>query len=72
MFTLLCIHHIRRDSLDVCEGAVLRPNQVTVAHQRAVIAIDADDAMHDIPMAIHPCQHHVANFQLLSLDRRLL
>ena len=61
MCTFLCIHHMCHTSLDVIEDTMFRTHQIAVAHQCDPFTIDADDAMHHIPTAVHPCQHHVAH-----------
>ena len=61
MCTLLRIHHMRHTSLDVIEQTMFRTHQIAVAHQCDPFTINTDNAMHHIPTAVHPCQHHITN-----------
>jgi hypothetical protein len=54
-------HHMRDTGFDVAERAVLHPYQVTVTHQYHLLAIDADDTVHDIARAVDPRQHDIAH-----------
>ena len=51
---------MRHPGLDVIEQTMLRTHQIAVAHQCDPFTINTDNAMHHIPTAVHPCQHHVA------------
>ena len=63
MRPLVAVHHMGGLGLDIAERAVLRTHQITVAHQRHAVAVDADNAVNDVAVAFHPCQHHVAHLQ---------
>ena len=65
-FTLR-IHHMRHTGLDITHRAMLRTGNVPIAHQRHTVAIDADDAVYNPPAAFNPCQHHIADADIVRL-----
>ena len=46
---------------------MLHANNVTIAHQRKMCTVDADDAMYHIAAAFHPGQHDVAYLDMKGL-----
>ena len=52
---------MRHPSLDIFEQTMFRTSHIAVSHQRHTVTVDVDDTVYDISIAIHPCQHHVAD-----------
>ena len=49
------------DGLDVGKGATLGAQDVAVAHQRDILASNADDAVDNVTTVLNPRQHHVTD-----------
>ena len=64
MGLFVAAYHVGGYRLDVTQTAVLRAHEVAVAHQRHAVAVDTDDAVDDIAVALYPGQHHIAELQL--------
>ena len=62
----ICVHNMCCNGLHIIDGATLHTNQIAVAHQGHLIAVDADDAMYHITTTCHPCQHNIALLQPLG------
>ena len=57
----LRVDHMGYTGLYVGKHTVLHTYDIPVAHQRYLVAVDADDTVHDPSASLNPCQHYVAD-----------
>ena len=60
----LDIDDMSSQCLYVAEHTMLRFLEVTVAHQRDTLSIDADNAVQHIAATFYPSHHYIADFEL--------